>query len=352
MSKAKRNRLLKKNFDENSQKEFRERNKVDTAYMSRFIKNFIEENLELTSKDKKKVITINGTLTSMLRHNWVIGNKSRDNHLHHAVDAIIVAFATDSEVHRLSTLSSKIEGFSYKKSEEKAGKLKFIAPIDDFRSEVQKSIDEIFVSFAPRKSISGEAHEQTIYSPSSFTANKKQEKQSILTGGSVIRNVKLNDNSKVAKQSIMPRVDIFKHKETKKYYVVPIYINDFTKEKLPNRAIVQGKQKDGTPKEWLDMDEGFDFHFSIYKNELIEVKNKKEHFQGYFISAHSGTGAIELKSHNNIDDGIFKRKDVLAYKSIGIQNAIHVKKYQVDPLGNKFEIKQEQRVGSKKQMKG
>ena len=352
LRKAKTTRLLKKNFDENSAKEFRERNINDTAYMAVYIKDFIENNLELKHTGKKKVITINGTLTNMLRHNWAVGNKSRDNHLHHAVDAIIIAFATNSEVQKLSTLSAKRSGFQYTKSEEKAGKLNFVAPMENFRDEVQKSIDEIFVSFAPRKSITGEAHEQTIFSPRNFTANVKQEKTSSLSGGSKIRNVKLNDNTKIAKQSIMSRIDIFKNIETKKYYVVPIYTNDFIKEALPNKAIVQGKNKDGTLKEWIEMDNQYEFVFSIYKNELVEVKTKKETIIGYFISAHSGTGNVELKSHDNNENGIFKRDSSnMCSKSLGIQNAIYIKKYQVDSLGNKSEIKKEPRIGTKKQNK-
>lgn len=177
IKKPKRQRLLKKNFDENSQKEFKERNLNDTAFATIFIKDFIANNLELNSKDKTKVLTRNGALTSMLRHNFGLSQKARDNHLHHAIDAIVVAFATQSEVQRLSTLSAKIDGFNYTKSEKKADKLKFIPPLENFRSEVQNSIDEIFVSFAPRKSISGEAHKQTIKSKnikikSAFEVNK------------------------------------------------------------------------------------------------------------------------------------------------------------------------------------
>jgi len=352
LKKAKYTRLLKKNFDENSQKEFRLRNINDTAYMSRYIKSFIEDNLELTSKDKQKVSCINGTLTNMLRHNWGIGNKSRDNHLHHAVDAIIIAFATNSEVNRLSKLSSKLAEFAYKKSEEKAKLLQFKAPINNIRDEVQKSIDDIFVSFAPRKGVSGEAHEQTIYSPNDFKANKKLDKQLVLSGGSTIRNVKLNNNTKIAKQSSMPRIDIFKHKTTNKYYVVPIYTVDFIKNLLPNKAIVAGKNKDDSPKDWIEMDENYEFIFSIFKNELVEVKTKKEEFIGYFVSAHSGTGALELKSHNNISSDIFKRNSSnVCIKSIGIQNALYIKKYQVSPLGEKSEIKKEPRIGTKKQNK-
>lgn len=352
IKKPKRDRLLKKNFDENSGKAFRDRNANDTAFMARFIKDFIKNNLELKSESKNKVISINGTLTNMLRHNWHVGNKSRENHLHHAVDAIIIAFATQSEVQRLSTLSAKIDGFNYQKSEKKAGQLKLKSPIENFRKEVQKSIDAIFVSFAPRKSITGEAHEQTIFSPKDFKANKKYEKPSELTGGSTIRNIKLNDDTKIAKQSIMSKIDIFQHIKTKKYYIVPIYTSDFIKDKLPNKAIVSGKTKDGIPKEWLEMDKEYEFLFSIYKNELIEVKTKKEQFIGYFISAHSGTGAIELKSHDNKEHNIFKRDSSnVCSKSIGIQNAVFIKKYQVDPLGNINEIKKELRLGTKKQNK-
>lgn len=350
---AKRQRLLKKNFDANSENEFRERNIRDTAYMSRYIKNFIEENLELTGKSKKQVITINGTLTNMLRHNWGVGNKSRDTHLHHAVDAIIIAFAGDSEVQRLSTMSAKIEGFQYEASEKKADKLRFVAPMEKFRDEVQKSIDNIFVSFSPRKKVTGAAHEETIYSPKTLIANKKSDSPSMLTGGSIIRNVELNDGEKLAKQSSMPRVDIFREKTKGKYYIVPIYVSDFMKDELPNKAIVAGKNKDDTPKEWLEMDENYEFIFSLFKDELVEIKTKKtankesKIIQRYFVSVHSGTGNISLKSHDNDEHNLFKRNSSNTCEiGLGIQNVEYVKKYQVDVLGNISEVNEKTRLGT------
>lgn len=355
IKRAKRNRLLKKNFDENSASEFRERNIRDTAYMARFIKNFIEENLELTSSSKKKVITINGTLTNMLRHSWGVDNKSRDTHLHHAVDAILIAFATDSEVQRLSTLSAKIEGFNYTASEAKSKNFRFIPPMENFRDEVQRSIDEIFVSNAPRRKVTGSAHEETIYSSKTFIANRKKEKPSILAPSAREKAVKLNDGKNLAKNESMPRVDIFQHIKTKKYFVVPIYVSDFVKKALPNKAIVQGKNKDGTPKEWLEMDENYEFRFSIFKDELIEIQTKKtaskeaKNVLGYFVSVHSGTAAITLKSHDNQEHNIFKKdSENTCSVSLGIQNAEYVKKYQVDALGSRHEIKQEQRIMTKK----
>ena len=206
---SKKQKLLKKNFDENSAKEFRERNINDTAYMARFIKNFIEDNLELASKDKNKVLTRNGTLTNMLRYNWHIGDKSRETNLHHAVDAIIIAFSTQSEVQRLSTMSAKIEGFAYTKSEEKAGALKFKPPMENFRDAVQKSIDSIFVSFTPRRKVTGEAHDSLPYSKNPDKNIKKGRNKSEIKRG-------LEINGGIVLEGETKRLDIFKYSDMKK----------------------------------------------------------------------------------------------------------------------------------------
>ncbi len=308
---AKRQRLLKKNFDANSENEFRERNIRDTAYMSRYIKNFMEYNLELTDKGKRKVITINGTLTNMLRHNWGVGNKSRDTHLHHAVDAIIIAFAGDSEVQRLSTMSAKMEGFQYKASEKKADKLRFVAPMEKFRDEVQKSIDEIFVSNAPRRKITGAAHKETIYS-------KNSEKLK----GSFEVNGGLAENGEVK------RVDVFKKDD--KYHFIYLYTADFEKDELPNITIKN-----------LEIDDTFDFKFSIFKDELIEIKPKnKDVFKGYFKFSESD-GRFNIQYHT--ESQYNKKTGRFSTGSLEYLN-----KYQVDVLGNIQEVKKEIRVATKK----
>ena len=331
---AKNNRLLKTNFDENSENNFKDRNKNDTSYISKFIKNYIEAHIEFKkSKDKQHVFTRNGMLTTQLRFKWGVGDKNRDNHLHHAEDALILAFATQSMVKKLSDVSSKREGFIYKTKEEKAKMLRFETPIEYFGEKVRESVGEIFVSHMPRRKISGAAHEATIYSAKTLSVKKENGKIEHLKGGSVTNNVKVKHG--LAKNDSMPRVDLFQNKKTKKYYLVPIYVSDFVKKKLPNKAIVAAN------KPWIEMDEEYEFKFSFYKSDLIEVKTKKtktkESVQvlGYYNSTDSGTAKIIFKSHDGRDEYGF-----------GAQNLLFIKKYQVDALGNYVEVKQEKRQGS------
>ncbi|WP_297431940.1 type II CRISPR RNA-guided endonuclease Cas9 [Sulfurimonas sp.] len=334
---AKKGRLLKTNFDENSEIAFKERNKTDTSYISKFIKNYMEAHIAFRdSKDKRHIYTMNGMLTSQLRYKWGVGDKNRDNHLHHAEDAIILAFATQSMVKRLSDVSTKREGYIYKSKEEKSKALRFVTPLEDFGVRVRESVSEIFVSHMPRRKIGGAAHKETIYSNKTLSTKKENGKVEVLKGGSVTNNVKLKHG--IALNDTMPRVDLFQNKKTGKYYLVPIYVSDFVKEKLPNKAIVAGN------KPWIEMDDEYEFKFSFYKRDLIEVKTKKtakkESVQilGYYDSTHSGTAQIFIKSH----DG--NREDIL-----GSQNLVFIKKYQVDPLGGYVEVKSEKRQGSIKE---
>ena len=92
------------------------------------------------------------------------------------------------------------------------------------------------------------------------------------------------------------------------------------------------------------MDDEYEFKFSFYKRDLIEVKTKKTakkeviQILGYYDSTHSGTANLTIKSNDGKDEMNF-----------GSQNLVFIKKYQVDPLGNYVEVKSEKRQGSIKE---
>ena len=98
----------------------------------------------------------------------------------------------------------------------------------------------------------------------------------------------------------MVRVDVFRSKDKGKFYAVPIYTFDFATGKLPNKAIVQGKDKDGMIKDWLEMDENYDFCFSLFKNDavLIQTKDMESPVVAIYKSTHSGDSSMTFEHHS------------------------------------------------------
>ena len=308
---AKKSRLLKTNFDKNSEEDFKKRNKSDTSYISTFIKNYIESHIEFKkSKDKRHVFTMNGMLTSQLRYKWGVGDKNRDNHFHHAEDAIILAFSTQSMVKRLSDISAKREGFSFKDKEEKSKEFRFVAPMEGFHKKVKESIENIFVSHMPRRKVGGAAHKETIYS-------KKVKSKGVV-----------EINGGLAEKGEVKRIDVFEKNGTFDFiYLYPI---DFIQDKLKNISI---KNK--------LIEDSYKFKFSIFKNDLIEIQLKDKLIFGYLNFA-EGDGRFNVMKHNK---SIYDKKN--DRHSTGSMK--YIKKYQVDALGNYVEVKSEKRVGTIKE---
>ena len=396
---AKRKKLLRKNFPkrrgdelstddiENDDNNFIARNLIDVQTTARFLKNFIEQNLILGKEDgKQKVFTRNGMLTSTLRYQWGINDKNRNSNYHHAEDAIIIAFATQGEVQKLSIFSASEEKYNLKKTNLKK------EPLDNFRDEVQKSIDEIFVSFAPRKKIGGETN-----SPNPVTVNPKkyrkyiekhtklfalykEAKQKLKKGEEPKKPIDIFMNNLIKKESWISkeqrkliienkpsrfndlrnllkldkdfefksieyspkesfllrggsvekgevkRIDVFKKDEN--YFFVPIYPHEIETKKIKdlNVAISTGKYKN-YPNE-ITIDESFGFLFSLFKNDLTIIKqNGNEELRYvYFSQLKPANGQIFFLNHYDAD----KKKPHSMY----IHNIEKIEKYAIDILGN------------------
>ena len=148
----------------------------------------------------------------------------------------------------------------------------------------------------------------------------------------------------------MVRVDVF-FVEGEGYYLVPIYVSDTVKSKLPNKAIVANKSSD----EWKEMNDN-DFVFSLYPNDLILIKSKKDmkfnivnkestlattylskesfvFYKGTDIS----TAAISAVNHDN----------TYKLRGLGVKTLLSIEKYQVDVLGNITKVGNEKRMGFK-----
>ena len=367
LPKQKQRRISNKDFKD-KELGFIARNINDTGYIARLASQWTNDCLKFENLSENEVSiagekgsknhleVISGQLTSMLRHYWGLGNKDRNNHLHHAVDAVILAYTNNAMIKAFANFRKNQEENKKKfyakqiaESEYKAKKA-FFEPCKNFRQMVLDKVDSIFVSKPPRKRARGALHKETFYSFEKLCNDKEYSKDNKMDYGGqkgIERALELGKirqvGTKIVSNGAMVRVDIFKDKKGK-FYAVPIYTMDFALGILPNKAVAIGKDKDGVIKDWIEMDSNYTFCFSLFKDDLILVKKKEMEKAElcYFVSFDTSTASIQVEKHNNKFEGLSENEKILysnatqkevVGKSIGIQNLKTFEKYQVSPLG-------------------
>ncbi len=150
---------------------FTERHLADTRYNSRLAADYLA--LLFGGRDDasgtKRVETRPGMLTDRLRKTWHIhGLKKRGiNHLHHAVDAVVVALTDQGTVSQLSREAAR----------QNATNRQHVAidmPWEGFAEEVREKLENIIVSHRPNRRLAGPLHAETIYSKSHGSVKGKE----------------------------------------------------------------------------------------------------------------------------------------------------------------------------------
>lgn len=381
----KRRKLFMKDFDEKAEGEFKERNLNDTRYMARKLKEHIEANLKPKTEGKQFVMSVNGPMTAMLRGMWGL-EKSRDNDLHHAVDAAVVACATQGMVTKVNNWHR------YNANGVKTGGKKIEKPWPEFRENLLDRLAKVFVSRQPVRKLTGQGHDETILSGrkigdktvyvkkvglGSLTLEKLadivdvevidgqptgrnkrlyetlKERLEAFGGkadkafaepirmptndpakpGPVIRGVRVRTNDKsllpvrggFAGNATMSRVDVYTRGG--KFYLVPVYAHQVAKNEIPDYICTIKKSMDG----WDRLDETYSLLMCLYKNDYIVVDQGPKIMEGYFVGMDIATASITLKPHHNHDGANIR--------SIGVKTAKSITKYVVNVFGEKFMVK-------------
>lgn len=407
----------------------KERNLNDTRYISRFLTNFLQDNLLFHAESgKKSVVTRNGQMTAFLRHVWGL-NKERDaSDLHHAMDAAVIAAATNSFVQKVANHSKNKEIYNVRLTDgsyvdPETGEIltskyrsmhdekKFPQPWESFRSELKDMLSEMareglwqndeaeerkanIVSRLPNRKATGALHQETIRSKKTivddgielegtairtplvkvtlkdlenmvgkerdvklYKALKKRLQEfdnkpekafsqpfykptNDGLQGPLVNSIKVFSKGTagvevhggLADNDRMVRIDVY-YKD-KKYYLVPVYVMDIALNKIKNKAIAASKSES----DWTLIDKSYDFLFSLYYNDLVEVDTGKELIFGYYIACDRSTGGIDILCHDkNINWGKKGLK-----RGIGVKTAKSLRKFTVDVLGkNLAEVKKE-----------
>ncbi len=148
--------------------QFIDRQLNDTRYISREAKKYLQHITE-------NVKVSNGQATGILRNFWGLNNillesnseiskkeseintKIREDHRHHAVDALVIALTNSSILRRLSTLHRKYGSVGEKYSNT------FKLPFDDIHNKAIEKTKCLIVSRRVNKKVRGALHEETFY---------------------------------------------------------------------------------------------------------------------------------------------------------------------------------------------
>lgn len=197
----KKQMLLKENVAED---DWKDRALNDTRYISRFIHGLIYDYLMFEKGDcgNKRVLAVNGAITSNLRHQWGINKVREDGDLHHAVDAAVIACVTNGAIKKLSDASRRKEtefvknnavlepysGFAdelivrcMEEKEDITSRLQSFGYTDE---QIEKT-EPVFVSRMPKRKGKGAIHAETIKSA-------KYKDEGIVVSKISIKKLKLN----------------------------------------------------------------------------------------------------------------------------------------------------------------
>ncbi len=178
------------------QDDFTARHLNDTRYIGRLAREYLEAICPIDNID-----VLTGRLTSLLRGHWGLNSvlwgdnlpdtaqkkKNRDDHRHHAVDAIVIAMTNKSILQKVATAANRAEALELKRLFPKnADGHSQIDPWDGFRDDVKKVVRRIIVSHKARKkklrpgvTTSGQLHNDTALGLIAIIDEKKGKWQTV-----------------------------------------------------------------------------------------------------------------------------------------------------------------------------
>lgn len=150
---------------DNVEQDFLARQLNDTRYLARLAKTYLR-------RSGADVWVTQGRLTSDLRWAWGLDSvlaghnleeaaapfKNRDDHRHHAIDAVVVALTDRSLLQKVATEAGRAE-IDF----DKRLLASFPEPWPQFRKTVRDSIDRIVISHKPDHGVQGALHNDTAY---------------------------------------------------------------------------------------------------------------------------------------------------------------------------------------------
>lgn len=141
--------------------DFKNRQLNDTRYASRLAREYLAV---LYGQGGERFIQVgSGMVTALLRNELGLrsllggSRKNREDHRHHAVDALCIALTSPKVVRDLSTAAARSQETG------KRGFAGFADPWPAFLDQARRATERIVVSFRPCRDVAGPLHKETFY---------------------------------------------------------------------------------------------------------------------------------------------------------------------------------------------
>ncbi|MBO7380547.1 MAG: type II CRISPR RNA-guided endonuclease Cas9, partial [Neisseriaceae bacterium] len=405
----KKQNILRRELEEG----FIERNINDTRYATRFLKNYLENHLAFsgslkytdkqgTEHNYKKVVAPQGQITSLLRNSWGFAKVREDNDRHHALDAVIVACATESMQQKITAYKKWFEIKRRKKDhwdkdewdefdkllqrkqekvDTETGEVKYLFPVPwGFPEWFNTEINLRVFNQVPKRDENGKMLRDENNKIQYELLNNPYQKEELLDAlakhlpncpqvihdnvtplfvsrmtskdrfGRVHKDgldkekEVLNKDSKFqvrggySEYDSPVRIDIFKDDKGNNYFV-PIYVN-LAAQKLTAAELPKPQKKDRKGNIIPT-----EFYFSLYPYDLVEIEDDGVKEFAYYLWI-KANGQARFKT----PDATFHRKGTGKTDEKGkfLKSilGLKLKKYKVDILGKHLiEIEKEERQG-------
>lgn len=309
----------------------------DTRYASRLAMDYVGMLYggKVDTTGRTRVQVGKGQITHHIRNVWRLntilndgGQKSRDDHRHHAVDAVAIALTEPKTIKNLSEIAKR----SKERGERWFGREKPLFPWQSFMHDVAESIHSLTVSHRVSHKVNTAFHEQTIYSREKEHDGKKCVHIRRTLGANLRKSDLPNIVDDRIREIVLDRIRALGHDAEK--------IDDSKLQKLfgapENLPILQSKDGRGIPVKKVrvrkvesvitvgsngrerNVSPGSNSHIEIYKNAsgkwngrlvnsfeaLQRLKNGKSvvnrECEGEFILSLSGGDIIELEMLPNV----------------------------------------------------
>ena len=370
-------RMKEASFDE-----FSERHLNDTRYISKLAKEYLGM---LYGEDAfSRVQAVKGGTTHFLRDEWCLneilndgGEKTRDDHRHHAVDAVVIALTSPTAVKEISIAA--------REAERQHSRRLFAStkqPWKNFTQSVRDAIEKTIVSHRVNRKTNGPLHEESFYSI------KKDEKgQPCLHIRKPAKDLTEKDLSKIVDPVIRDRVGEWLKQKKDERTPWPVMNHGDYKRPIRNvrirksntaltigsehrsRNVLTGsnhhldifeiEDKKGNPK-WIgrivtsfeamqrkskgipiysrEHESGGEFKFSLSSGEMIELKDKDGKRGVYRVRTISqGNSAQPFIEYIAVNDARLKAdiKQAKEWKKISLEplRKLGCQKVTVTPLG-------------------